>query len=187
MAPNNRLFLAALAVGLLGLGAACSSAPQKADEAPSHSPPEGVEPKMPEGPEVLRSGATAPAKADTNAPAGEAGEAEEAEEERPSVTRAQVDAFIERGPSYALTQVEVEPAREGGGFQGFQLVSAQREARNFLMPQLRVGDVITHINGIRQQKPDDYLQAWKTLANVSTIRIDFLRQSEPMNAIWKVE
>lgn len=102
------------------------------------------------------------------------------------VARQLVTSFTNRGPSYALTLVEVEPVRSGNGLQGYRITSIADRARPFL-PQLRHGDVITHINGYKQERPDDFLNAWKLLEEIDEIRIDFLRDDTPHTATWSVE
>ena len=103
------------------------------------------------------------------------------------VSRADVDSFLARGPSYVLTIVTVEPVHREGGFQGYQLTDVTRGAREFITPQLRVGDVVTHINGVRMARPEDFMQAWRSLDKVGQIRIDFTRQGESMTANWTVQ
>ncbi len=103
------------------------------------------------------------------------------------ISRAQLDAFIKKGPSFALTQVKVEPARTDGKFQGFEIVDMKEGARKALAPQVVKGDVITHINGVRVKKPADYLNAWKLLEDISKIRIDFVRDGQAKHATWRVQ
>ena len=111
---------------------------------------------------------------------------EESAEGQAFVDRAELDAFVERGPSYVLTVVIVEPVHRNGQFQGYQITDVTRGAREFITPQLRVGDIVTHVNGIRLMRPEDYMQAWRSLEKVGTILVDFVRQNEPSTAVWVV-
>jgi S1-C subfamily serine protease len=115
------------------------------------------------------------------------GEAEGGQQAADTVTSEELDSFLDRGPSYALTLVEVEPSRADGAFQGFEIVSMAEPANRFVSPHLTKGDVITHINGVRLEKPDDYLAAWKQLDEVSTIRVDFIRDGASEHATWQVQ
>ena len=81
----------------------------------------------------------------------------------------------------------VEPHRINGSFAGFEIVALHPSAKRFVDPALTVGDVITHINGVRMKKPDDYLAAWKLLDDVDAVRIDFLRDGVEEQAVWRVE
>lgn len=91
------------------------------------------------------------------------------------------------GPSLVLEHVDTDPRHEDGRFVGFRIVDVSERAHHYISPQLRVGDVITHINLVRLQRPDDYLEAWNTLEDVDEIRIDFLRDGEAGHALWSVE
>lgn len=156
---------------------ACGQKSQRADEKLNEPPPPNETPAaLPEGPPVVRQAGDA-------VPEPPAAEAEEA----PSVTRAELDGFLDRGPSYVLTIVTVEPMHGAQGFVGYQITEVTSGARAFMTPQLRVGDVVTHINGVRIMRPEDFMQAWRSLDKVTTIRVDFARQNEPMHAVWVVK
>ena len=131
----------------------------------------------PEGPEVDMSDG---GEAETE-PAGPA------PTDAPVVTAEQVESFMSRGPSYALTVSRVEPHRVDGSFAGFEIVALHPSAKRFVDPELAIGDVITHINGVRVKKPDDYLAAWKLLDDVDAISIEFLRDGTEKEAVWRVE
>lgn len=167
----------------VALLAACSTSSGTTNDnatGPMNDPPAETAPaEVPEGPDVVlpeekRAASTEPAE-------GEASDTD------PSVSRAEVDAFMEKGPPHVLTLVTVEPSRnDAGAFVGYQIVDVTRGARNFMMPQLRVGDVVTHVNGIKQSKPDDLVNAWKALRQVDAVRVDFTRKGEPMTATWRI-
>lgn len=183
-----RVFAAILLVG----ASSCASnkpAPDETETAEiSHQPPQDSEVAMPSGPPVVRPADTADA-ADTAKPGDSELDPSEAppEEEQFTVTKAELESFMDRGPSHILTVVTVEPVHRDDGFQGYQIVDVKRGARQFMTPQMRVGDVVTHVNGVRLKRPEDYMQAWRSLDKVTTIRVDFLRQSKPMNAVWVVK
>ncbi|MFP4596997.1 MAG: hypothetical protein ACLFVJ_02020 [Persicimonas sp.] len=188
----KQLIFCVFIAAALGVGCASGSQSTSAeDEDVSASPPsadEDTRGELPEGPEV-NMGRTGEGEGDGESKAGdEADDAGgEAKGTQQVVTGSQLDAFIEKGPSFALTQVEVAPRRKDGSFQGFQLVSMRPSAQESVGEQLRLGDIITHINGVRLEKPDDYLDAWKLLGEVSSIRIDFIRDGQAQHALWRVE
>ena len=103
------------------------------------------------------------------------------------VTRTDLDALLDRGPAYALGQVRVKASKAGGKFRGFEIVSLTPQAQSAVASQLQVGDVITHLNGVRLQKPGDYMDAWKGLKKVRAIRIDYLRKDQAQSARWNVQ
>ncbi|TXD34562.1 hypothetical protein FRC96_13160 [Lujinxingia vulgaris] len=103
------------------------------------------------------------------------------------ISRGEVDALLERGPAVVFQHVDTEPFHEDGAFVGFLIVDISTHAHSFVAPQLRVGDVVTHVNLVKLERPDHYLNAWSTLAEADEIRVDFRRDGQPAHAIWRVE
>lgn len=102
------------------------------------------------------------------------------------VTRAQLNALMARGPAYVLSQVTVKPFKESNAFQGFEIKALSDRAKEVVSSSLQVGDVITHLNGVRLQKPKDYLNAWKLLHDVQEVRLDYVRAKQPSYWVWRV-
>ncbi len=182
MKKNFWILICMVAASLLVSACAGQKASQAADAEPAQDAPEdATAAPLPEGPEVDDQGIrpqgakTAESPAETVA-AGVA-----------TVTRRQIERFRNRGPAYVLTLMQFEPVHGTAGFRGFKIVEAKSSARDFMTPLVQMGDVVTHINGIRIERPDDFLQAWKTLENAAVIRIDLLRDENPMNVSWDVE
>ncbi|MFW5967198.1 MAG: hypothetical protein ACOCV2_06750, partial [Persicimonas sp.] len=87
-----------------------------------------------------------------------------------------------------LAQVEVEPSHDADDqFEGFRIVDFDPRAKEAVGDQIRKGDVVTHVNGERLEKPDDYHEAWSRLDGAHRIHIDLLRDGEPDEAVWRVE
>ncbi|QDG49756.1 hypothetical protein FIV42_03090 [Persicimonas caeni] len=190
---SKQFLLLLVTVSLVWTGCASSSSADKESDAASESvsgqPPSAEEdtPKpLPKGPEVqLGSAQTDGEQKAEEAVGGDDGE--DAAEAGAVVSRAELDRFIDKGPPFALTMVKVSPSRADGKFQGFEITAMKRSAAEAVAPQLVPGDIVTHINGVRMEKPDDYLNAWKLLGEVSKVRIDFIRDGEAKHAIWRVQ
>lgn len=166
----------------IGLSAGCAGLEPVEERAvavgqpPVAGDPDGAPRGLPEGPEVELSAPSAP---------GDEGAGGLVEE--PGVTRAQLQAFLEKGPSFALTMTRVTPHYEDGQFRGFEIVALHPNARRVLGTELVEGDVVTHINGVRIKQPDDYLSAWKRLNTVGVVEVKILRGGAPETARWAVE
>lgn len=193
---SKQFLLLLITVGFVFSGCASSSSADKASGTDSEtvsgqppSPEEGTPKELPKGPEVQLGKSSNAEPDDAEPDDAEPDDAESADtaETGAVVTRAELDSFIAKGPPYTLTLVKVEPARVDGKFQGFKLVAMQRSAAEAVAPQLVPGDIVTHVNGVRLEKPDDYVDAWNLLAEVSKIRIDFIRDGESKHAIWRVQ
>jgi type II secretory pathway component PulC len=176
-----RFFVLFILLGCLSVGCASSTSQKRVHEGPSTpigTAPEGDEARVmpiPAGPAVMTTQRTSSSHRGGDAGPGEL-----------TISRAQLDAFIAQGPAFAFSQVETQPHHADGSFVGFQLVDVTTAAHNHIAPHLRVGDIVTHVNGIRLQRPDDYLQAWRGLAEASSVRIDFRRDGEGAHVIWQV-
>jgi type II secretory pathway component PulC len=174
-----RMWCAGLALVLC----ACSTAKaEKDDQTTLYEPPAGEEaarPEVPSGPSVVEGPrepepTVEPAVATPSAAM--------------TVKREELKLLQQRGPAYLLAQVQTRPAKNAQGkFTGHAIQAFTPEAKTRLSPPLEVGDVITHLNGVRMKSPEDYMAAWQMLGNASEVRIDFLRADQPSTVIWTVE
>lgn len=153
---------------------ACGAQKKTQKDEKLHSPPEDDTVVMPDGPPIIYE------KSDTKIEYT-------VEADGVAVTKSDLDSFIAQGPPYALSVVTVEPFKEGKKMVGFQIVDLTQNAEARLKPHLVRGDVITHINGLKLRTPDDYFEAWKTLTDAQSIRVDFVRDGEAQNVVWMVK
>lgn len=171
---------------LLGCGGAAVN--ESPDQPPREGPEDAREAVLPDGPDVDKEGIR---------PSSEAGasegvaEVEVSSDEEGSVagvvSRTEVESFRDRGPAHVLTLLEFEPVHSKSGFVGFSVKSVAESALSFTDPHIRTGDVVTHVNGIRMERPDDLLQAWNAVGEASVIRVDMIREGTPMHVSWAVE
>lgn len=161
--------------------AACSGAPAKADNV-SEPPADAEVRTMPEGPEIVDDSINP-----RQTRAVDAADAPQAMGAAGVVNKAEIAAFMRRGPSYVLTQVVVDPVHGKAGFEGYRIASVSPPVESFMAPQLKLGDVVTHLNGVRIERPDDYLQAWNRLKEVDVLSVDFVREGQKLSAQWRVE
>src|SRR5690554_2691404 len=177
------LLLAMIALGPLGCASGSSAERDATSERVSGQPPsadEDVVGQLPKGPDILV-GSSASGEEVANAAPGDAANLDEA-----VISRDALNRLIQKGPSFPLSMVEVEAARVDGTFAGYRVLSVAPTAQSTLQGRLKEGDIITHLNGVRVEKPDDYLSAWKLLADLSTLRIDFVRDGAPTFSVWRV-
>lgn len=103
------------------------------------------------------------------------------------VTESALDELLKMGPAYVFQVVMLEPDRKDGEFRGFRILEASEEAKSVMSPQIEVGDVVTHVNDVRLERPDDYMKAWKKLDDVDVIEVDLLRDGDEKQATWTVK
>ncbi len=175
--------LAAAAVACATTGCATTKPRDNGPQTVMFSPPPEAQesPDMPNSMEILEDERPA-----TEAPAPPAGGLSEGGEL--VVKRADVQEGLKRGPGWALGQVRVTPSRDdSGGFVGFEIAEFSPEAGGVMSPPLVVGDVITHLMGVRLKSPDDYMSAWQVIGGSDTIRIDYVRAGSALFSEWRVE
>lgn len=171
--------VAAASLAWMALG--CSSGPEEEDESMDEimgSPPDEDSPDyefaLPDlydgdADEAASEGPTTPGYPETEA-----------------VHKEQIDELKRYGPSIVFEHVRTEPMHDDG-FVGFAIVEISATARPYLEAKIEEGDVITHINLVRLETPDDYLEAWEALSETEEIRIDFERDGKSKEATWNVE
>ena len=103
-----------------------------------------------------------------------------------TVSKKQLDVLLSQGPGWALSQVQVEPARKNDAFQGFRITGFAPVAAAVMSPPLAIGDVITHLNGVRLEQPDHYMEAFNLSRSVNELRIDYVRAEKANYSTWTV-
>jgi hypothetical protein len=91
------------------------------------------------------------------------------------IDRAALEVVLRQGPPWVLERVPIEPELEGEKFIGWRVRELPREwERVDLVP----GDVITSVNGMPVETPDQLWEAWTTLTVASELRIAYVREGE---------
>jgi type II secretory pathway component PulC len=94
-----------------------------------------------------------------------------------SLRRSQVKQGIARGLGYFLQNVSVEdyPVMHANKFYGFKIKDINAE----LGVDLRPGDVVTRVNGMSIEHPEDADAAMRSLEKAPALRVDFERDGKP--------
>lgn len=93
------------------------------------------------------------------------------------LTRADVERLLADGLGSFLSRVDVSPVVVRGRFVGFRLDGARDlETWRAAGVDLRVGDVIVRVNGIRVERPEQALWAFERLRIVSAVEVQLLRE-----------
>lgn len=181
-----------LVVGMFVAGLGCAGSQTKDDREVAGQPPE-EEPsdEMPSGPPV-KTEEDIPERVkeepDESKPADESDDSGKASgpEGAGVITESQRKRLLDKGPPYIFQVVQVEPAKQDGEFRGYEIVGAKPEAQEAMSPQLEVGDVITRINGVAIERPEDYMEAWEKFAGGEDVHMDLLRDGDKQEADWVV-
>jgi S1-C subfamily serine protease len=98
-----------------------------------------------------------------------------------TLRRSAVLDAVARGPGAFLQRVELDdrPVFEGGQFHGFRIAALRGDPEFWHGVDLRPGDVVTRVNGVVVQKPDDAQTALQSLEVASELVVDFDREGQP--------
>jgi len=101
------------------------------------------------------------------------------------VSRASVDAALKAGLGKFLGNVEVEPYLEKGKFVGWKIVELRGDMWTGV--DLKVGDVVTRVNGFKIEREHEANAAFKSLGVASEIRVSILREGTPTEIRFAIE
>ena len=93
-----------------------------------------------------------------------------------TIARAALDEVLEGGLGRFLQRVETQPHLEEGRFVGFRVTELRTEL--FSEVDLRPGDTLLSVNGMRIERPEEALHAWNSLRVASELTIELLRAGE---------
>lgn len=95
-----------------------------------------------------------------------------------SLKRSQVKQGIARGLGYFLQNVTVEdyPVMHGNKFYGFKIKTISAELGVDLQP----GDVVTRVNGMSIERPEEADAAMRSLEKAPSLKVDFERNGKPL-------
>lgn len=92
-----------------------------------------------------------------------------------SLSRRKVDAALKEGPPWLLSRVQVEEVLRKGAFVGWRVVAMPTGWEG---AGLRPGDVVTKVNGLGIEKPDDLFAVWTDVAAAKELRIAYERDGK---------
>lgn len=171
----------AFAVGLVAGAVGCATG------SGDHSPPQEVVGEPPAEDDVDSEFALPPSHPGEHGQVGGDSPAVEPSAEPGVVTETELQRLQQFGPSVVMQHVETAPAHEDDEFVGFEIVGVSETARGYIESKLQPGDVVTHVNLVRLERPDDYMEAWDTLEDAEQIRFDVVRDGEDAEVILEVE
>ncbi len=107
---------------------------------------------------------------------------------RPNViARSAVRAVVAQGLGAFLRRVEVDdqPVFVGGKFHGFR-IALLRDAEFWNGVDLRPGDVVTRINGLPIERPEQAQIAFESLPSARELRVSYDRDGKPREIVYPI-
>ena len=101
-----------------------------------------------------------------------------------AIRREALSRLLNRGPAALLAQVITEPHRANGRFVGFRITDFKVSVPTFL--DLKRGDIIVAINGLKIVMPDDYFRVFNELKVASEIRFEMVRDGHTLERVYPI-
>lgn len=120
------------------------------------------------------------------APAASAGEPAKAVVIEGRLTRAEVQAVLERGPQRFIAGLRVAPHMVGGRFVGFRIEAIAPESPLVNGRAVVPGDVVVSVNGESVERPEQFMRAWEVVKGADRLEVLLLRGDRRLLYRWKI-
>jgi type II secretory pathway component PulC len=103
-----------------------------------------------------------------------------------AIRRSAIRGVLAAGPGVFLQKVSVDdhPVLADGKFHGFRIAALQ--ADSFRGVDLKPGDVVTRIEGMPIEHPEEAIEAFNALQVASELRVDYERDGVPRMLRYRI-
>ncbi len=98
--------------------------------------------------------------------------------------RAILSQAMEAGPQRFIAGLRVKPAFEDKRFLGYKLVGYTTDSPLTQGAAVVAGDIILAVNGASLERPDQFMQAWQSIAKQNQLEVLLLRNGERLLFRW---
>lgn len=95
------------------------------------------------------------------------------------LTRSELQSVLSLGPSAFLQGIRVKPTFLGKRWGGWEIVSFWPDDPRFGAVDLRPGDVVESVNGMRLERPEELWELWDSLTRVPSLNVTYVRRGVP--------
>jgi len=99
------------------------------------------------------------------------------------LARGSLEHVLAQGPPWILQRVPVEEVVRGGNFVGWKILALPEAWHD---AQIKVGDVVTKVNGQGIERPDDLFAVWKALVTAKELRIAYEREGAERELVMPI-
>ncbi len=105
---------------------------------------------------------------------------------RPVISRGHLDQVLAEGPGRLLQRVQLIPYRENNRFIGFQITTLFPN-EGWRVPGVQIGDVISRINGLRMDRPEQFMHLFQSLVTAQQLDLELIRNGSPIRIVFPIE
>src|SRR4051794_761048 len=102
------------------------------------------------------------------------------------LSRSEAVAALSRGFGAFLARVQVEPALSNGKFRGWRVVKLSSDPM-WRGVDLAPGDVVTQVNGLPIEHPEQALSAFQSLAVAKELRVSLERNGARREIVYPID
>lgn len=99
------------------------------------------------------------------------------------LSRREVELVLRQGPPWLLRRIVPEEVIREGKFVGWRLLSLPADWKT----DLQEGDVVTKVNGLAIERPDDLWAAWMQLGSAAELRIAYEREGKARELVMPID
>lgn len=99
------------------------------------------------------------------------------------LARGEVERVLRQGPPWILRRVVPEEVIRGGKFIGWRILSMPGDWE----VGLKSGDIVTKVNGLSIERPDDLWAAWMQLQSAPELRISYERDGKLTDMVMPID
>ena len=104
-----------------------------------------------------------------------------------TIRRAAIISVLDRGLGRFLQGVRVDAAKDGKRFVGFRLLDLYSGTPAFQKVDLVPGDVVTAVNTLSVERPEQALRAFESLRTAPALIVDYLRDGQERRLKFVIE
>jgi type II secretory pathway component PulC len=102
------------------------------------------------------------------------------------IKRAELERVLSESAGAFLSHVDPQPTFRGARFAGWRLNAFFPGDPRFAGVDLRAGDVVTRINGLPIEQPEQFMQVWEGARFRRDLTVDIVRDGAPRTLRWAI-
>ncbi len=99
------------------------------------------------------------------------------------LARGDVERVLRQGPPWLLRRVVPEEVIREGKFIGWRMLSLPEDWK----VDLKNGDIVTKVNGLSIERPDDLWAAWMQMQSAVELRVSIERDGKPRDLVVPID
>lgn len=103
-----------------------------------------------------------------------------------TIARLELERVLSESPGAFLAKVDPQPTFDGARFRGWRLNSFFPGDDRFRGVDLRAGDVVTRVNGLPVEQPEQFIQVWEGARFRHDLTVDLVRDGKPHHLAWTI-